>query len=42
MHPASLVHLLELVHVRYSDDIVDIVRAPKESFEELMLQFYAR
>ncbi|GAB7328637.1 hypothetical protein MBLNU13_g00574t2 [Cladosporium sp. NU13] len=42
MHPASLVHLLELVHVRYSDDIVDIGRAPKESFEEHMLQFYAR
>lgn len=42
MHPASLVHLLGAIHVRYNDDIVDIGRIPKESFEELMVHFQAR
>jgi len=42
MHPASLIHLLDAVHVRYSNDIVDLGRVPKESFEKLMVQFYAR
>ena len=42
MHPASLIRLLDAVHIRYSNDIVDLGRVPKESFEELMDQFYAR
>lgn len=42
MHPASLIHLLDAVHIRYNNDIVDLGRIPKESFDELMVQFYAR
>jgi hypothetical protein len=42
MHPASLVHLLGEVQVPYSNEIVDIGRVPRESFEELMVVYYAR
>ena len=42
IHPASLIHLLDAVHIRYSNGIVDLGRVTKESFEELMDQFYAR
>lgn len=42
MHPASLVHLLGALNVRYSDYIVDVGRVPKESFEEAIVQLQAR
>ena len=42
MHPASLVHLLGAVHVRYSNNIVKIGHVPEESFGGLMIEYNAR
>lgn len=42
LHPVSVIHLLDPIHIRYSQKIFEVGRVPQGGFEALMLEFNPR